>query len=404
MARTVMDRISEKIPRKLMVFGVIDSITLNLLWVIYAPFLKSLGYSGFEYGLLGSIMSFSGLLATLLIGWQLDRMKVVKLFTYILLIDSLSILLIATGVKELIMLQSFIYGFTGQIFHISYNVLLSRISREKDYHYTYSYLFGMRSLGRAIGAYMGWIPGLLSFYLNIPIHGLYRWVIVTIALTRLPLIPIIGGVKEPDIAPRIEKPDIKEINIPWKTIGKFVIVGGLIGFGASISIHNISYYFVLKYNVESGELGSIYGSIDLFMAILSFILPDLAQRMGGSLRLYLLLTSSSIPLLIGITLINNYLFASAIYVIRSILMNVANPLYTAFQMKIIPPMYRGRAAAIFNVSWMLPIGIGRGLGGYLLDIDLELPLRLTAILYVFSLAVLSIFFKEYIVKGEIKRK
>jgi len=131
---TVMDRISEKIPRKLMVFGVIDSITLNLLWVIYAPFLKSLGYSGFEYGLLGSIMSFSGLLATLLIGWQLDRMKVVKLFTYILLIDSLSILLIATGVKELIMLQSFIYGFTGQIFHISYNVLLSRISREKDYH------------------------------------------------------------------------------------------------------------------------------------------------------------------------------------------------------------------------------------------------------------------------------
>jgi len=134
MARIVMNRISEKIPRKLMVFGVIDSITLSLLWVIYAPFLKSLGYSGFEYGLLGSIMSFSGLLATLLIGWQLDRMKVVKLFTYILLIDSLSILLIATGVKELIMLQSFIYGFTGQIFHISYNVLLSRISREKDYH------------------------------------------------------------------------------------------------------------------------------------------------------------------------------------------------------------------------------------------------------------------------------
>jgi len=241
----------------------------------------------------------------------------------------------------------------------------------------------MRSLGRAIGAYMGWIPGLLSFYLNIPIHGLYRWVIITIALTRLPLISIIGGVKEPDTSPRVENQVIKEINIPWKTIGKFVIVGALVGFGASISIHNISYYFVLKYNVESGELGSIYGSIDLFMAILSFILPDLAQRMGGSLRLYLLLTSSSIPLLIGITLINNYLFASAIYVIRSILMNVANPLYTAFQMKVIPPMYRGRAAAIFNVSWMFPIGIGRGLGGYLLDIDLELPLRLTAILYVF---------------------
>lgn len=398
-----INKISEKIPGKLMVFGILDSITFSLLWVVYAPYLKDLGYSGFEYGLLGSIMSFSSLLAILLIGWRLDRMRVVKIFTYIVLLDSLSIFLIATGIRHMIMLQSLIFGFTSQIFHVSYNVLLSRISREKDYHYAYSYLFGIRSLGRAIGAYMGWIPGLLSFYLNIPLYNLYKWVIVAIAFTRLLLIPLLVGIREPNILLKESNKIIRNIKIPWKIMGKFVVIGGLIGFGASISIHNISYYFVLKYNIGSGELGSIYGSIDLIMAIISIILPDLVQKMGGSLRLYLLLTSSSIPLLIGITLVDNYMAASAIYIIRSILMNVANPLYTAFQMKMIPPMYRGRAAAIFNISWTLPMGIGRGLGGYLLDINLELPLRLTALLYVFSLMILLMFFKEYIIKGETRK-
>lgn len=69
-------------------------------------------------------------------------------------------------------------------------------------------------------------------------------------------------------------------------------------------------------------------------------------------------------------------------------------------MKMIPLMYRGRASAISNISWSLPMEIGCGLDGYLLDINLELPLKLTVLLY-FSSNDSTNVFQRILIKGEL---
>ena len=76
-------------------------------------------------------------------------------------------------------------------------------------------------------------------------------------------------------------------------------------------------------------------------------------------------------------------------------MNVANPLYNAFIMRLVPMELRGTASALLSLSWTIPAGIGRAVGGLLLDIDLELPLRLTALLYTIALAILAVFFHNH---------
>lgn len=167
-----------------------------------------------------------------------------------------------------------------------------------------------------------------------------------------------------------------------------IMAEAIIGLGAAMSVHNIDYYFAAKYGVTSGELGTLFGAQQLVMAGLMFVLPGLADRAGGTVRLYLLLTSTSIPLLIGMTLTNDYLVAASLFLIRSILMNVANPLFTAFAMTLTPIEYRGVATSLLNLSWTLPAGVGRAVGGWLLDKDLELPLRLTALLYAVGLAII----------------
>ena len=163
-----------------------------------------------------------------------------------------------------------------------------------------------------------------------------------------------------------------------------------------MSINNISYYFAAKYNVTSGEVGSIFGLQQLVMAMIMIKLPSITDKYGGPLRMYLLTTSPSIPLLIAMTLVNDYFIASTLYLFRSILMNVANPLYTAFALSLIPRDKRGIATSIMNLSFRIPRGIGRAVGGWLLDIDLELPLRLTALLYTTSLTLLATCFKDYL--------
>ena len=73
-------------------------------------------------------------------------------------------------------------------------------------------------------------------------------------------------------------------------------------------------------------------------------------------------------------------------------MNVANPLFQAFVMRMVPEEARGRASAIMSLSWTIPAGAGRAVGGLLLDRDLELPLRLTAAIYAGALAGLAALF------------
>jgi hypothetical protein len=61
---------------------------------------------------------------------------------------------------------------------------------------------------------------------------------------------------------------------------------------------------------------------------------------------------------------------------------------------------RGTASAFLSLSWTIPAGGGRAVGGWLLDIDLELPLRLTAVFYTIALTTLALAFREELGGGE----
>ncbi len=75
-------------------------------------------------------------------------------------------------------------------------------------------------------------------------------------------------------------------------------------------------------------------------------------------------------------------------------MNVASPLYTAFLMYIVPAEHRGKVSSLIGIARRIAIIPGRSLGGYLLEVDLELPLRLTALLYTIALGLLAVWFRR----------
>ncbi|MCE4622247.1 MAG: hypothetical protein F7B19_02900, partial [Desulfurococcales archaeon] len=61
---------------------------------------------------------------------------------------------------------------------------------------------------------------------------------------------------------------------------------------------------------------------------------------------------------------------------------------------------RGTASAFLSLSWTIPAGGGRAVGGWLLDKDLELPLRATAVFYTIALTILATVFKDEVRGGE----
>ena len=400
---TLLRRYRGVVHRELTTYFILEATLSSIFWVVQAPYLKCLGFTAFEYGILGSVFSASVACSMLVAGWLVDRFKAKYLITISLIIRSASYLLYLPGIKYLIYLAALINGVVAPLTTVSTDVLVSRLVELRRLEYGYSLTYALFLIGNSIGSYMGWIPELMSKYYFINIMRSYKYAIAFSAIT-LPLTSILLiKVREP--YPHRLK-DTKNLRgrdrLPRDlvvTIVKLCIARALIGLGASISIRNISYYFILKYGVKSGELGTVYGFESLLMATLMIYLPRVSERVGNPLRTYSLVAMFSIPLLISITLVNNYVIASALFICRSVLMNAASPLFTAFEMRIIPPQHRGKASSIIRLADRSVAILGRGLGGYLMSVDLELPLRITALLYATSLTYLLLSFRSVDLKS-----
>ncbi|MEB3773777.1 MAG: MFS transporter [Desulfurococcales archaeon] len=371
------------VPRELLLLSIVSGVSGGLLWSVQAPFLRSLGYSGAEYGLLGGIGVVSGALSTMAAGILSDRFGARKVLTLGVCIYGLSLLLISRGTLPALILGFTLLGASNGFYWTSNKALLARLGDDETLHYNLSYYAAAGSLGGALGSFLGWAPVYVSRVMGWELVDAYRASIRIIALTALIAAPLALRVEEARGGGGTNIMGIvRGIRGPFMRLAVLEMV---IGFGAAMSIHNIDYYFALKYGVTSGELGSVFGVQQMVMGLLMLKLPGLSDRLGGPLKVYLLVTLSSIPLLIGMTLTSNYLLASTLYLVRSILMNVATPLFEAFALSLVPRSFRGVASSILSLSWTLPASGGRVVGGYLLDINVELPLRLTALLYTISL-------------------
>jgi hypothetical protein len=287
------------------------------------------------------------------------------------------------------------WGFSGS-YWIALTTLTSKSLRDEELDKAFAYTRSSSLLGMSIGSFMGWIPVIVMNLTGKPIIAIYRASILISGLMIIPISLQALGLKE-EYA-RVEE-KIVEGGIDRTVLTTFLklsIIQIVIGFGAALSIHNIDYYFVLKFNVSSGELGSAFGVENFLLALLMLYMPKFSKKVGGPLKAYLIATTPSIPLIIAITLTNQYAYAVAFFIVRTILMNVSSPLYDAFQMALLPISYRGRGSAVLSIAWAVPTSIARGLSGYLLDLNLELPLRITSILYASALTLLVLLFPHHI--------
>ena len=353
----------------------------GLSWAVLAPYLRLLGYSGLEYGLLGGFSVFTSTFATLAAGVLSDFMGARRVIQAGLLVSALAAYLISMGGWWFLVAGFLLNGVGGGLFWVSRTAYAAKISSSSRLHYSLSFLAAANVLGGAVGSFLGWAPVTVARLAGIGLAPLYSWSIRVAGLLVLASAVMASGLRFEGGVERV-RPSFRGLGRTFYALASIEVV---IGFGAAMAIHNIDYYFAAKYGVTSGELGSVLGLEQLAMGLLMLKMPSLADRTGGPVKLYLALAYPSIPLLVAITFTDSYLLASALYIARTIMMNVANPLLQAFTLNLVPRERQGMASSLLSLSWTLPGGFGRAVGGYLLDIDLELPLRLTALIYTASL-------------------
>jgi len=382
------------ISRVLAVAMVLDAFVASVPWVVLTPFLKMVGFTPVDYGLFLSVSMASSIASMIIAGPLIDRLRALTVLAITYTASTTSLLLMATGIKALILAGSAING----LFHFSYmalSIALSKVYPSERYDEMYSHLYTMTLFGESAGAFAGWIPYEVSKLLNAPLIEVYRWTIVVGSLASLSTLSLIalseiahvrGGSGEGggwrSFAGMLRGLDREVL----RRVALLILVGMPQVLGASMAIRNASYYFVAKYSVQSNALGTLRGAEAALMGGLMPLMPRLRRRLGSSIKTYALVSSACVPLMVGITFVNSFPIAAAIFVARTVLANVASPLYAAFEMRILPPDVRGRALSLIRLVDSGVAALGAFLGGVLMSMCLEYPFRIAAALYAITYA------------------
>jgi MFS family permease len=377
--------------------------------------------SGFKLeflGLVNSMPSAGGLIFGLVVGRISDRIG--RKLSIILGIGFTSLFMLAQITFHqpwIIAASAFLEGVFNMLFIVSQAPLMVKLSNTENRTMLFSLNFGLQTLSGAAGSlFAGQMPALFGALLNIQANSATAYqavLIVTILLGTGSLIPI-WMMKEPRSLqpappqqhnnednegaahntpkdPHLNKfsPDLVAL------IVKMTIIQVLVGFGAAILIPYMNVFFKVRFDISDSLLGLLFSLGSLMIGIASVMGPWLSTRLGSKIRAVVTAQSASLVFLL-MTGFTPFLWLSSTgYLLRTALMNMSAPLYSAFCMEHIPEQHQGFVNSILNITWNIGWAVGPFISGLVKERYGYTPLFITsAVLYFVSTSLVWVFFKN----------
>ena len=359
----------------------------NIAWFIFPFYLKSLGFSYTDIGIVfsmstiaqASVLLFSGPLGT-----KMGYKKAVLLGVFLMFIGRL--VQVAYPTISLLTLGGVLVGIGMAFENPSYMALLSGEVSDEKRHYLFSLSSAIGTIGSAVGLILaGFLPRYLSY------RDVFALVLVIIPV-RFVLVLFVRSV----LAEREKK--LKLNRSLLVRIGRFALPSALIGLGAGVTIPYMGLWFNQRFGTSLENIGWLFALQQFIMGLGMFLLPMIADRFG-SVKTIVSFNGSASLLIAAMPLSPTFLIAAVIYTVRTILMNIVNPIWNSFMVGFFKKEERSTVMALNNLSWTATFGVGQYLGGRLFDFSLTWPFMITAILYSISMVVFWGFFGRAETKG-----
>ncbi|HDZ36331.1 MAG TPA: MFS transporter [Thermococcus sp.] len=371
----------------LVVYSFISWLGDNMAWFIFPFYLKSLGFDYTGIGIVfslstlaqASVLFFSGPLGT-----RMGYKRAVLLGISLMLLGRFvqvmypSIVMLALG--------GVLIGMGIAFESPSYMALLSGEVSDEKRHYLFSLSSATGTIGSAVGFLLaGFLPGYLSY------REVFALALIILPI-RFVLVLFVKSV--------LANTD-RRLNVNRKLllrIGRFALPSALIGLGAGVTIPYMGLYFNQRFGTSLESIGWLFALQQFIMGLGMFVLPMIADRLG-SVRTIVSFNGSASFLIAAMPFSPTFIVAAIIYIIRTILMNIVDPIWNAFMMGFFSKEERSTVMALNNLAWTVTYGIGQYIGGRLFDVSLTWPFLITASLYALSMVVFWNFFSGTETKG-----
>ncbi len=376
----------------LVMFSGVLGLSFGIFMSIWQLYLKSAGYTG---GIIGLYNLVNGLVMTVLVipaGVMADRTGRKKFLFLGAVLSACSTFLIVVfiGIPYLI-LSALLSGFSWALVQPALNALVAdKAGRKMETVYSMSsFIMGFCM---AAGSLIGWIPEKLVLN-GWSYFEAYRVMMLMAGLIQLSTILLIAPITDQ----KIESKPVHKIAFARirgnKILMRLFMLNIFVGFGAGLSIPLFSYYFSVKFNVESGPIGTMYMVVNIVGSFLYLGAIPLSRRFGV-INGVVIPQAISVPLLALIPYSGSFIAASVLYVCRSVLMNMVTPLMQTLYMNLSHPEDRATVTAFSSIFWGLPNSISSQLGGILMDKKLDLPVLSTSAIYAVYVSLFYILLRE----------
>ncbi|NJE47184.1 MFS transporter [Thermococcus sp. GR7] len=371
----------------LVAYSFISWLGGNIAWFIFPFYLKSLGFDYTNIGIVfslstlaqASVLLFSGPLGT-----RIGYKRAVLLGVSLMFLGRLIQVLYPTIV--MLTLGGVLIGIGLAFESPSYMALLSGEVSDEKRHYLFSLSSAMGTIGSAVGLLLA---GFLPRYLG------YREVFALVLLI-IPIRFVIVLFVKSILASTEKRLDLNKKLL--LRIGRFALPSALIGLGAGVTIPYMGLYFNQRFGTSLESIGWLFALQQFIMGLGMFILPMIADRLG-SVKTVVSFNGSASFLIAAMPFSPTFMVAAFIYTVRTILMNIVNPIWNSFMMSSFSKEERSTVMALNNLSWTATFGIGQYIGGRLFDFSLTWPFLITAFLYAISMLVFWGFFRDAETKG-----
>lgn len=390
-----------KVPKRVkwtIYFTVFDAIGIGYLFTIIPAYLPELGFSSGDVGLILAAFSLAAMLCAIPLGLMSDRIGRKKVLIFGL--SLFPVLLIAYAVTidlALLIIFTMVGGVAEAAFMTAWNALIADQTNLENRNSAFALSFiingSFTGLGFALPLFFPFIESATGWSSASVHQGTF------VILALLCIIPPIamyfvnrdyhekrGASSEKRKGGRLAKSRANLI--------KFSLTNLLIGLGAGFIISLIPTWLFLKFGVTDSFSGPLLAISSITMAFASFASARLAFRYG-SVKAIVLTQGISTIFLVMIPFMMGPIWAGAVYIVRSMFMNMSGPIQDSFLMSIIDKEERGLASAINNIIWRLPNSVTTIFGGMLLAAGFfDLPFFITAACYVMGIGTFFVLFRK----------
>ena len=388
--------------RLLLLTTIIDGVIISAWWLFFNFYILESGYSRDFLGLANSMPAIAGLLLGIPIGRLSDRIG--RKPAILLGIGGASLMMlvqITTRQPLMILIAAFLTGAFNMLFIVSQAPLMVKLSDPQNRTLLFSLNYGLATISGAVGnLFAGQLPALFGTVLGVQATSAtaYQAVLISaVSLATVAMIPM-WLMREPETLQTAPGPASagagRSSDLVRATV-KMATPNVLIGFGAAILIPYMNVFFKDQFVISDKLLGTMFSLSSLMIGVGSLIGPRLAVRLGGKVRAVTLTQFSSLVFLMVIGFSPFYWLAAIAFLMRTMLMNMAQPLYSAFCMEQVPERDQGLVNSVLNISWQLGWSVGPYISGLVQENYGFTPLFLaTGTLYLIAILTMWTFFQK----------